>query len=109
MSGYLSAGWLTVLVGAAFFLPTSSSAVELSAMESLGKQIFFDENLSEPRGQSCASCHAPQTGFTSPSAFVNLLGAVERGAVMRRSGNRKPPTAACFSVPRLNNKIRGSK
>jgi len=26
----------------------------------LGRQIFFDETLSEPRGTSCASCHDPK-------------------------------------------------
>ena len=29
----------------------------------LGKRIFFDETLSEPRGTSCASCHDPAHGF----------------------------------------------
>jgi cytochrome c peroxidase len=32
----------------------------------LGKEIFFDTNLSNPGGQSCASCHAPETGFSDP-------------------------------------------
>ena len=26
----------------------------------LGKALFFDSNLSEPRGQSCAACHGPE-------------------------------------------------
>jgi cytochrome c peroxidase len=30
---------------------------------SLGRAIFFDTNLSEPRGTSCASCHDPARGF----------------------------------------------
>jgi cytochrome c peroxidase len=32
----------------------------------IGKLIFFDKNLSNPIGQSCASCHAPETGFSDP-------------------------------------------
>ena len=37
----------------------------LSPLEQLGKQIFFDARLSEPVGvQACASCHAPQVGFS---------------------------------------------
>lgn len=72
----------------------SAAAVTLSDMEQLGKHIYFDKNLSEPTGQACASCHDPRTGFTSPSALVNAFGAVERGAVIRRAGNRKPPSAA---------------
>ena len=30
----------------------------------LGKSIFFDKNLSNPMGQACASCHAPEKGFS---------------------------------------------
>jgi hypothetical protein len=37
----------------------------LTPLQQLGKQIFFDARLSEPVGvQSCASCHAPQVGFS---------------------------------------------
>ena len=34
----------------------------------LGRQLFFDTALSEPAGQSCASCDAPATAFTDPDA-----------------------------------------
>src|ERR1035437_6509807 len=30
----------------------------------LGKQLFFDTNLSEPAGKACAACHASQVGWT---------------------------------------------
>jgi cytochrome c peroxidase len=30
----------------------------------LGRQIFFDETLSEPRGTSCASCHDPKHAYS---------------------------------------------
>jgi cytochrome c peroxidase len=59
----------------------------------LGRKIFFDPNLSMNSTQSCASCHAPETGFTGPDSEINALGAVEPGAVPERFGNRKPPTA----------------
>lgn len=29
----------------------------------LGRQIFHDPNLSEPRGTACVACHQPQQGF----------------------------------------------
>ena len=29
----------------------------------LGRKIFFDEQLSEPAGTSCASCHDPAQGY----------------------------------------------
>ena len=34
-----------------------------AARAALGKRIFFDKNLSEPPGTSCASCHEPAHGF----------------------------------------------
>jgi len=70
------------------------AAQDLTPMEQLGKQLFFDENLSTPPGQSCALCHAPQVGFTGPTSDINAHGAVYPGAVHTRFGNRKPPTAA---------------
>jgi cytochrome c peroxidase len=62
-------------------------------MEELGKELFFD-NISDPPSMSCASCHDPNTGWTGPIAGVNAHGAVYRGAVPVRFGNRKPPSAA---------------
>jgi cytochrome c peroxidase len=66
----------------------------LTEKERLGKHLFFDENLSEPRGQACATCHSPSVGFTGPSSVVNATIGVYPGAVPTRFGNRKPPTAA---------------
>jgi cytochrome c peroxidase len=43
---------------------------------------------------SCATCHAPETGFTGPIPGINAHGAVYRGAVPQRFGNRKPPSSA---------------
>jgi cytochrome c peroxidase len=66
----------------------------LSPLEELGKALFFDTNLSTPPGQSCATCHAPEVGFTGPDAQINSDTAVYPGAVFKRFGNRKPPSAA---------------
>jgi cytochrome c peroxidase len=66
----------------------------LTPQEQLGKALFFDKNLSEPRGQACAACHAPNVGYTGPDAKINAQGAVYQGAMPGRFGNRKPPTAA---------------
>jgi cytochrome c peroxidase len=74
---------------------TGKSAVaRLTPMEALGKALFFDENLSEPPGQSCAACHGPEVGMTGPDAKINIPGGVYEGAVSGRFGNRKPPSAA---------------
>ncbi len=66
----------------------------LTDEQRIGKILFFDENLSEPRGQSCASCHGPSVGFTGPVEVINSTIAVYPGAVPTRFGNRKPPTTA---------------
>jgi cytochrome c peroxidase len=69
-------------------------AADLTPEEQLGKALFFDTNLSDPVGQSCATCHAPQVGWTGPDKHINRAGAVYPGAVTDRFGNRKPPAAA---------------
>ncbi len=60
----------------------------------LGKALFFDVNLSVNRLESCASCHAPEVGFSGPDSLVNMTTAVYPGVLKDRFGNRKPPTAA---------------
>jgi cytochrome c peroxidase len=70
-----------------------STCQGLQPIEELGKELFFDK-LSSPDSMSCADCHAPSTGFTGPVPGINLFGAVYRGAVPQRFGNRKPPSAA---------------
>jgi cytochrome c peroxidase len=68
-------------------------AGELTPVEQLGKELFFDK-ISSPPWMSCATCHDADAGWTGPVAGVNLHGAVYRGAVPTRFGNRKPPSAA---------------
>jgi cytochrome c peroxidase len=85
---------VTFVLLAGLLCGTAAQAVELTPLEELGKKIFFDTNLSAPAGQSCASCHAPQVGFSGPDSGTNLSTAVYSGAIHTRFGNRKPPTAA---------------
>jgi len=77
------------------FLPASIAAMAdgLSPAEMLGKNLFFD-NISSPDWMSCATCHGPGAGWTGPNAGINQHGAVYRGAIPTRFGNRKPPSAA---------------
>lgn len=49
----------------------------LSGKESLGKSIFYDESLSEPRGVSCATCHTPEKGFADKDSRITSEGAVK--------------------------------
>jgi cytochrome c peroxidase len=78
----------------AVFSLGAAYANDLTPIELLGKNLFFDEDLSTPPGQSCAACHAPESGWTGPISDINAHGAVYEGAVPTRFGNRKPPSAA---------------
>ena len=68
---------------------------QLTSKQQLGKKLFFDTNLSEPTGQACAGCHAPETGFANPEGILP----VSRGAHNDRFGNRNdlPAAYASFS------------
>ena len=64
--------WFIGLVGLAVIATIVSSGLvlaqgeALSPIEQLGEFLYFDEDLSEPSGQSCASCHDPGFGFADP-------------------------------------------
>lgn len=85
---------VVVLVLLSFFVLTPPGekirAAELTSMEELGKQLYFDENLSEPAGQSCASCHHPSAGFADPDQHLP----VSEGVIPGRFGGRNSPSAA---------------
>lgn len=81
------------------FLFTSCSAespsdpvaiASLSAEAKIGKALFFDKGLSNPAGQSCASCHSPQHGFAEPDSHLP----VSQGANPAHFGNRNTPSMA---------------
>ena len=72
-------------------------AAPLDPQQSLGRKLFFDTDLSVNGNQSCASCHDPDAGFTSPFGEFNAAGGVVEGSVAGRFGNRKPPSAAYAS------------
>ena len=73
---------------------TTAGAGGLTPTQQLGKHVFFDENLSIKRNQSCATCHAPKVGWTGPDSALNSKGGVYPGSIPERFGNRKPPSAA---------------
>ena len=84
---------LIVLLGAAmtFTAATSTSAQDgLTPIEQLGEFLYFDENLSEPAGQSCASCHDPDFGFVDPDADLP----VSEGVIPGLFGGRNSPSSA---------------
>lgn len=63
-------------------------------LPALGRAMFFDPALSAEGDQACASCHAPEAGWTGPDDAVNRGGAVYEGSIDGRFGSRKPPTVA---------------
>jgi len=71
--------------------PTPPAAgAALSSKQALGEKLFEDAALSEPQGQSCASCHAPDHAFQGNNG--SPIAAVARGARPDRFGVRKTPT-----------------
>ncbi|HZV68008.1 MAG TPA: cytochrome c peroxidase [Saprospiraceae bacterium] len=70
-------------------LEGSHSDAILNPAQLLGKKLFFDTLLSNPAGQSCASCHMPKMSFTDPEGLP-----VSRGAMKTMFGNRNSPTVA---------------
>jgi len=69
-----------------------------TSLQTLGQQIFFDRNLSEPAGTACASCHNAKTGFADNhgSTIGVPLGSVSgvlglRNAMSNAYGASVPP------------------
>ncbi|WP_106831350.1 cytochrome-c peroxidase [Parabacteroides pacaensis] len=56
---------------------TQEPSLILSEEEQVGKLLFFDERLSEPPGQSCATCHTQERGFADKFSRVVSEGAVK--------------------------------
>ena len=61
----------------------------LTPKQRLGLRLFFDTNLSQPAGQSCATCHDPRFAFTDPDKRFPT----SKGVISGRFGNRNTPTA----------------
>jgi cytochrome c peroxidase len=72
---------------------------ELTPKEQLGKLLFFEESLSEPAGQSCATCHDPSVAFADPVTTLP----VSRGAKPDLYGNRNDmPVSYSMYIPPLH-------
>ncbi len=88
----------TALTGSASAAdPTLAGRVRLSALEEVGRKIFEDRSLSEPQGQSCASCHDPSKAFQGNNkSKVPALAVGSRPGVL---GERNTPSLmyAAFS------------
>ena len=84
---------LVVLLSVAAFIFSGfgiAQTIELTPTEQLGEFLYFDENLSEPSGQSCASCHLPEAGFADPDRGLP----VSEGVISGLFGGRNSPSSA---------------
>jgi cytochrome c peroxidase len=80
--GALSLGLALAALGA----PAAARADDAADLRALGRAIFFDRSLSEPRGTSCASCHDPSRAFSGVNGSTNGLPAGSRpGHFARRA------------------------
>ncbi len=70
--------------------PVDPAEAGLSQKELLGKRLFEDASLSEPAGQSCATCHAANVAFADPDSTHPTSKGVRPGLF----GNRNTPMAA---------------
>jgi len=76
----------------ALFIPVSATETGDLQIE-LGKQLYFDQNLSFNRTQSCATCHSPNHGFVDIQTS-KFNGAVSLGDDGKSFGDRSAPTAS---------------
>ena len=79
---------VAVCAAAWLALPATTRADEPSRVQ-LGRAIFYDRTLSEPRGTSCASCHDPDRAFASSNG--SNLG-VPRGSRPGHFARRATPS-----------------
>ncbi len=78
----------------------SEDRSQVSPLEQLGAQLFFDANLSRHRTQSCATCHDPSFAFADPRGS-DAGRAVSVGDDGTSLGDRNAPTLmyARFAPP----------
>jgi cytochrome c peroxidase len=81
---------LTTLLLTLLLVGQGLAQSNLTAKETLGEFLYFDENLSEPAGQACASCHLPSAGFVDPDKGKP----VSEGVVPGMFGGRNSPASA---------------
>src|SRR3984893_7523635 len=58
------------------------------AVETLGKLLNYDLNMSPFRNEACAFCHMPYAGFSGPIPSVNLTMIAYPGSFEFRAGKR---------------------
>ena len=81
--------WIAILLMAVLASAPAAFGQALTPIEQLGDKLYFDENLSEPSGQACASCHLPPS-FVDPDSHFP----VSEGVIPGLFGGRNSPMSA---------------
>src|SRR6266851_3431301 len=68
--------------------PPTLQGTGYQAVQTLGKLMNYDKNMSPERNEACASCHMPYVGFSGPIPSVNLTMIAYPGTVRFRAGKR---------------------
>lgn len=101
---------LLVISSLSLVLSTASWQVQAAGFLSevqLGAALYFDENLSANRNQSCASCHSPTNGFVDTSTN-ELTKSGSLGSDGQSIGDRNAPSAGYASlIPAFSKKANG--
>jgi cytochrome c peroxidase len=74
----------------------AKGATRNQALMQLGQDLFFEKALSGSEKMSCASCHAPEHGYTPANGFAVQLG----GENLDQPGNRAVPTLKYLQAAR---------
>ncbi len=77
--------------------PVLAADLVYKTKQALGAALYFDNNLSLHRNQSCATCHAPAQGFIDDREN-DYLSAVSIGSDGVSIGDRNAPTASYASL-----------
>lgn len=65
----------------------SDSGSRMRRMQTLGKLLLFDKQLSVNRNQACTFCHMPEVDFTGPISMLNQTTVSYPGSVRDGSGD----------------------
>src|SRR5262245_27252304 len=59
----------------------------MKRVQTLGKLLLFDTQLSVNRNQACSFCHMPYVDFTGPISLVNMTTVAYPGSVRHSTGD----------------------
>src|SRR5262249_3557462 len=65
----------------------SDTGSRMKRIQTLGKLLLFDKQLSVNRNQACTSCHMPEVDFTGPISLLNQTTVSYPGSVRDTSGD----------------------